>query len=203
MFADPRVDVGKDGEARMSVTRRRRRDRRRRPLRPRAGGVAARASASARAACRSPRSPAALLFALAGLAALVFGVRSWLRGHCDTRALALVLAIALGASAGSIAVMWPSHRDAVEDDRADRCGRRCSPWRARCWRRARRDGDRVVVKMGEKYEVLATNTLPDQLFIASPVIINGEIFLRGQNTLFCISEKKNSVRARLSSLSKK
>ena len=51
-------------------------------------------------------------------------------------------------------------------------------------------GDVVVVRMGEKFEVLATNTLTDQVFIATPVIAGGEIFLRGQNTLFCISEKK-------------
>jgi hypothetical protein len=44
--------------------------------------------------------------------------------------------------------------------------------------------------MGEKYEVIATNHLTDQVFIATPVIAAGEIFLRGQNTLFCISEKK-------------
>lgn len=50
-------------------------------------------------------------------------------------------------------------------------------------------GDVVVVRMGEKFEVLATNTLTDQVFIATPVIAGGEIFLRGQNTLFCISEK--------------
>ena len=56
---------------------------------------------------------------------------------------------------------------------------------------ASEDGDVVIVKMGEKFEVLATNTLQDQLFIASPVILNGEIFLRSQNTLFCISEKKS------------
>ncbi|MBS1807245.1 MAG: PQQ-binding-like beta-propeller repeat protein [Acidobacteria bacterium] len=55
---------------------------------------------------------------------------------------------------------------------------------------ATEEGDIVVVKMGETFEVLATNTLEDQTFIASPVIINDEIFLRGQNTLFCISEKK-------------
>lgn len=55
---------------------------------------------------------------------------------------------------------------------------------------ATEDGDVVILKMGENYEVLATNTLQDQMFIASPVIINNEIFLRGQNTLFCISEKK-------------
>ncbi len=55
---------------------------------------------------------------------------------------------------------------------------------------ATEDGDVVILKMGEKYEVLATNTLQDQMFIASPVILNGEIFLRSQNSLFCISEKK-------------
>jgi outer membrane protein assembly factor BamB len=56
---------------------------------------------------------------------------------------------------------------------------------------ASEDGDVVILKMGEKFEVLATNTLEDQMFIASPVILNGEIFLRSQNTLFCISEKKS------------
>lgn len=51
---------------------------------------------------------------------------------------------------------------------------------------ASEDGDVVVVKMGEKYEVLATNTLADEMFIASPVILGGEIYLRGRNTLYCI-----------------
>jgi outer membrane protein assembly factor BamB len=55
---------------------------------------------------------------------------------------------------------------------------------------ATEDGDVVVLKMGEKYEVIATNHLTDQVFIATPVIAAGEMFLRGQNTLFCISEKK-------------
>jgi len=55
---------------------------------------------------------------------------------------------------------------------------------------ATEDSDVVVVKMGEKFEAIATNTLADQVFIATPVIAGGEIFLRGQNTLFCISEKK-------------
>lgn len=55
---------------------------------------------------------------------------------------------------------------------------------------ATEDSDVVVVKMGEKFEVIATNTLADQVFIATPVIAGGEIFLRSQNTLFCISEKK-------------
>src|SRR5687767_8925204 len=55
---------------------------------------------------------------------------------------------------------------------------------------ATEDGDVVVLKMGEKFEVLATNTLTDQVFIASPVIADGEIYLRGQNMLFAIREEK-------------
>jgi len=55
---------------------------------------------------------------------------------------------------------------------------------------ATEDGDVVVVKMGEKFEVLATNTLTDQVFIATPVIAAGELYLRSQNSLFCIAEKK-------------
>ena len=51
---------------------------------------------------------------------------------------------------------------------------------------ASEDGDVIVVKMGEKLEVLATNSLSDEVFIASPVILDGEIYLRGRNTLYCI-----------------
>ena len=55
---------------------------------------------------------------------------------------------------------------------------------------ATEDGDVVVLKMGEKFEMIATNHLTDQIFIATPVIAAGELYLRGQNTLFCISDKK-------------
>jgi len=55
---------------------------------------------------------------------------------------------------------------------------------------ATEDGDVVVIRMGEKFEVIATNTLEDQIFIATPVIAAGELFLRGQNKLFCISQTK-------------
>jgi outer membrane protein assembly factor BamB len=51
---------------------------------------------------------------------------------------------------------------------------------------ASEEGDVIVVKMGEKYEVLATNMLADQMFIGTPAIVDGEIYLRGQNALFCI-----------------
>ncbi len=46
-----------------------------------------------------------------------------------------------------------------------------------------------MVKMGEKYEVLATNTMPDQMFISSPAVAEGSLYLRSQNTLYCIREK--------------
>jgi outer membrane protein assembly factor BamB len=46
--------------------------------------------------------------------------------------------------------------------------------------------DVIVLRMGEKYEVLATNTMPDQVFIATPAITGGEIFLRSQARLYCI-----------------
>jgi outer membrane protein assembly factor BamB len=52
---------------------------------------------------------------------------------------------------------------------------------------ASEEGDVIVLKMGGKFEVLATNTLSDQVFIASPVIVQGQLLLRSQNTLYCIS----------------
>jgi outer membrane protein assembly factor BamB len=53
---------------------------------------------------------------------------------------------------------------------------------------ATEDGDVVVVKMGEKHEVLATNTLTDQVFIASPAIAGGNLYLRSQEALYCIRQ---------------
>jgi outer membrane protein assembly factor BamB len=46
----------------------------------------------------------------------------------------------------------------------------------------------TVVKMGEKFEVVATNTLADQMFVASPVVAEGEMFLRSKTHLFCVSD---------------
>ena len=48
------------------------------------------------------------------------------------------------------------------------------------------EGDVLVVKMGEKFEVLATNTFADQSFISTPAIADGEIYLRSQDTLYSI-----------------
>ena len=53
---------------------------------------------------------------------------------------------------------------------------------------ATEDGDVVVVKMGETYEVLATNTLANQVFIATPAVAGGSLYLRSQDALFCIRQ---------------
>ncbi|MEJ2110023.1 MAG: PQQ-like beta-propeller repeat protein [Acidobacteriota bacterium] len=49
--------------------------------------------------------------------------------------------------------------------------------------------DVVVLKLGEEFEVLATNTMTDQMFVASPAISRGEIFLRSQKYLYCIGDE--------------
>jgi outer membrane protein assembly factor BamB len=46
----------------------------------------------------------------------------------------------------------------------------------------------LVVKAGEQFEVLSKNTLEDT-FYASPVILGDDLFLRGDRSLYCISEK--------------
>ena len=55
---------------------------------------------------------------------------------------------------------------------------------------ASEEGDVIVLKLGEKFEVLAINTLEDQFFVASPVVAEGELFLRSSTQLFCISDGK-------------
>lgn len=59
---------------------------------------------------------------------------------------------------------------------------------------ATEEGDVVVVRMGEKFEVLSTNTLTDQSFIASPVILDGVIYLRSRTHLFRIDGAPAGVR---------
>ncbi len=51
---------------------------------------------------------------------------------------------------------------------------------------ATEEGDVVVVRMGDAFEVLATNTLAGHSFIASPVIVDGDIYLRSRTHLFRI-----------------
>jgi outer membrane protein assembly factor BamB len=53
---------------------------------------------------------------------------------------------------------------------------------------ATEEGDVVVVKAGSSFEVLATNTLADQSFIASPIAVGKDLFLRSRTHLFRIAE---------------
>lgn len=52
------------------------------------------------------------------------------------------------------------------------------------------EGDVIVVGMGDSMEVLATNTMPDQMFVSSPAVADGELYLRSTTHLFCVREKK-------------
>lgn len=51
---------------------------------------------------------------------------------------------------------------------------------------ATEEGDVIVAKTGPTFEIVATNTLSNQSFIASPVMPGGEIFLRSRTHLFKI-----------------
>ena len=51
---------------------------------------------------------------------------------------------------------------------------------------ATEEGDVVVLRLGDRFEVLATNTLTDQSFISSPIIADGAIYLRSRTHLFKI-----------------
>lgn len=50
-----------------------------------------------------------------------------------------------------------------------------------------RNGSTVVLKKGPAFEVVSVNTLDDG-FDASPAIVGGELYLRGREHLYCISE---------------
>lgn len=49
-----------------------------------------------------------------------------------------------------------------------------------------RDGNALVLKHGDKVEVLAANKLNDR-FDASPVVAGNQLFLRGKQSLYCIA----------------
>jgi outer membrane protein assembly factor BamB len=57
---------------------------------------------------------------------------------------------------------------------------------------ASEEGDVIVLKLGRTYEVLATNRMDEEMFIASPIVIGREIFLRSQDRLYCIAETDES-----------
>lgn len=50
-----------------------------------------------------------------------------------------------------------------------------------------RNGTTVVIKHGATYELLARNQLDDS-FSASPAIVGGELYLRGEQYLYCIAQ---------------
>jgi outer membrane protein assembly factor BamB len=49
------------------------------------------------------------------------------------------------------------------------------------------DGDVVVAKAGPAFDIVATNALSDQSFIASPAVAGGDLYLRSRTHLFRIS----------------
>ena len=52
---------------------------------------------------------------------------------------------------------------------------------------ASEEGRVFVVKMGPEFEVLAINAIEGATFVTTPAIVDGEIFLRSQDSLYCIS----------------
>ncbi|HMJ91737.1 MAG TPA: PQQ-binding-like beta-propeller repeat protein [Candidatus Acidoferrum sp.] len=57
---------------------------------------------------------------------------------------------------------------------------------------AGRDGGALVLKKGDKAEVLATNKLDDR-FDASPAAVGKELFLRGKQYLYCIAPTERAA----------
>ena len=53
---------------------------------------------------------------------------------------------------------------------------------------ASENGMATVIKLGKQFEVVAANKMGDEMFVSSPVIVDGDLFLRSQDELFCISE---------------
>ena len=53
---------------------------------------------------------------------------------------------------------------------------------------ASEEGDIIVVKAGSAFEVLATNKMEGHVFISSPAIAGGDIYLRSQTHLFAIGD---------------
>jgi outer membrane protein assembly factor BamB len=51
---------------------------------------------------------------------------------------------------------------------------------------ATEEGDVVVLRLGDSFEVMATNTLSDQSFISSPIVVDGALYLRSRTHLFRI-----------------
>jgi outer membrane protein assembly factor BamB len=55
------------------------------------------------------------------------------------------------------------------------------------------DGDTFVVKAGPVHEIIRTNTLGEPIY-SSPALSDGRIFIRGEKTLYCISNGGGNVK---------
>ena len=52
---------------------------------------------------------------------------------------------------------------------------------------ASEEGDVIMLALGERFEVVGTNTLTDQSFIASPIVVGNDLYLRSRTHLFRIA----------------
>jgi outer membrane protein assembly factor BamB len=52
----------------------------------------------------------------------------------------------------------------------------------------------TVIKLGGRFEIVATDTLADHMFVAAPAVAKGEMFLRSKTHLFCVSDGKVDLR---------
>jgi len=55
---------------------------------------------------------------------------------------------------------------------------------------ASEEGEVILLKLGDTFEVAGTNTLTDQSFIASPIVVGNDLYLRSRTHLFRIAENK-------------
>lgn len=53
---------------------------------------------------------------------------------------------------------------------------------------ATENGDVHLIELGDEYVVARTNSMGDHFFVASPVVSEGELFLRSRTHLFCIGD---------------
>jgi len=54
---------------------------------------------------------------------------------------------------------------------------------------ATESGDVHVIKLGTEYELVGTNTLADQFFVASPLAVEGQLILRSRTDLICVGDQ--------------
>ena len=48
----------------------------------------------------------------------------------------------------------------------------------------------TVIKLGEKFEIVATHRLADHMFVTAPAVAECEMFLRSKTHLLCVSDGK-------------